>query len=316
MKKAKLAIGAAAGVGTLGVAIAAAAGGVCYRITCVSNRNKAPDKDSKRILRAEVRKKNNAFFFDHNPQSLEILTPEKLRLKAWFVPSEKPSKLFAICVHGYNCNGPDECGHLFPFYHYDMNCNYLLPDLRGHGRSDGNLIGYGTWDSLDIKRWADYLVEQYGEDIKIILHGISMGAATVMLVNNTSPRDQIKVIIEDCGYTNAQEEIAAAIKSRGLKQTNKLIAAVTAVYCKLISKYDLRKDANPLGTMKNAKNPVLFIHGDNDKLVPFEMCGELYEACPAPKDIFTVEGAEHAYCYYDARDEYNAKMKEFIEKYI
>lgn len=312
MKKRKV----AAGAGLVGAVAAASAGAACYKIACVSKRNKSPETDPKRILRAEVRKKNNAFLYSHNPQDLEIITRDNLRLRAWFVPAEQETKRFVICVHGYNCNGPDECGHLFPFYHYQMGFNYLLPDLRGHGRSDGNLIGYGSWDSADIKLWIDYLVERFGEDIKIVLHGISMGAATVMLVNNTSPQEQVKVIVEDCGFTSAIEEVAAAMRARKIKYSANAIANIANIYCRAISKYDLKKDANPLATMANAKNPVLFIHGDKDALVPYEMCGRLYEACPTPKDILTVKDAEHAYSYYDAKEEYDAKVKEFIEKYI
>lgn len=316
MKKKNLAIGTCiAGAGIAATALATA-GAICYKTACVSIKEKPPETDPKRIFRTEIRKKNNAFLFEHNPEDIEILTEKNMRLRAWFVPSEKESRKFIICVHGHNCNGPDECGHLFSFYHYDMGYNYLLPDLRGHGRSDGNLIGFGSWDSLDIKRWIDYLINRFGEDIEIALHGISMGAATVMLVNNSSPRKQVKAIIEDCGFTNALDEVAEVCKGMNLKHTSGIIARAANVYCNIFSKYDLKKDANPLATMKNAKNPVLFIHGEKDMLVPFEMCGKLYDACPAPKEIFTVPDAEHAYCYYDAKEEYDAKVKEFLGKYM
>ena len=313
MKKGKIAIGA----GILGIAVAAAIGAGGYMNACVANRNKKPATDPKRMLRAEIRKKNNEFLYSHNPEDIEIITPDTLRLRAWFVPAKEETKRFVICVHGHNCNGPDECGHLFSFYHYTLGYNYLLPDLRGHGRSDGNLIGFGALDSKDIKLWVDYLIERFGNDIEIILHGISMGAATVMLVNNTSPREQVKLIIEDCGYTSAIEQIAETMKNNfGLKHTSKFFANITNIYCKAISKYDLSKDASPLGTMANARNPVLFIHGEEDALVPFPMCQRLYDACPAPKDIFTVPGAAHAYSYYDAKEEYDLKVQDFINKYM
>lgn len=312
MKKHKLAVGA----GVLTAFGAAAIGAKGYQTACISNRNKKPASDPKRMLRAELRVKNNNFLFSHNPEDLEIISADKLRLKAWFVPAETETKNFAICVHGHNCNGPDECSHLFPFYHYTMGYNYLLPDLRGHGRSDGNLIGFGALDYKDIKLWIDYLVERFGSDIKIVLHGISMGAATVMLVNNSSPQEQVKAIVEDCGYTNAFEQVAETMKGYKLKHTSKFFAGIANIYCRAFSKYDLRKDADPLGTMANAKNPVMFIHGEEDALVPFPMCQKLYDACPVDKEIFTVPGAAHAYSYYDAKEEYDARVKAFIERNI
>lgn len=312
MKKGKAIIGAGA-LGALGIAAVGAEG---YKVACVSNRKKKPETEPKKILRFELRKKNNEYLFSHNPEDLEIISEDSLRLKAWFVPSEKESKRFVICVHGHNCNGPDECSHLFPFYHTEMGFNYLLPDLRGHGRSDGNLIGFGAPDSKDIKLWTKYLVERFGDDIEIVLHGISMGAATCMLVNNTNPVPQVKAVVEDCGYTNAFDEVANTMKNYKLKHSAKLFASVTNIMCKKISKYDLKKDADPLGTMPNAKNPVMFIHGEEDTFVPFSMCQKLYDACPTEKEIFTVPGAVHAYSYYDAKDEYDRRVKAFLEKYI
>lgn len=290
-------------------------GAVGYKIALISKRVKKPETDPKRILRAELRKKNNAYLYSKNPEDLSLETDGGLTLRAWYVPAKRETKRFVICIHGYNCNGPDECSHLFPFYHNDMEYHYLLPDLRGHGRSDGNKIGFGSFDHKDIKLWIDYLIERFGEDIEIILHGISMGAATAMLVNNTSPREQVKLVIEDCGFTVAFDEVKHKIKTM-IKIEPKIITSMINVYCRIFSGYNLKKDASPLATMKDAKNPVLFIHGEKDQLVPFEMCGKLYEACGVPKDIMTVPEAVHAYCYYDAKEEYDDKVRTFIEKYM
>lgn len=306
---------AAIGIGLAGAIGFLSLGAVGFKMGCLADRSKKPPTDPKRLLRTEIRKKNNAYLFSHNPEDVEIITPDGLRLKAWYVPAEKETKRFVIAVHGHNCNGPDECGHLFGFYHNDMEFNYFLPDLRGHGRSDGKFIGFGALDYKDINLWIDYLIERFGEDIEIMLHGISMGAATSMLVNNNNPREQVKLIVEDCGFTDAYEEVRAVVSNMfGFR--SRITPVATNVLCKAIAKYDLKKDATPLGTMANAKNPVLFIHGEDDTFVPFEMCQQLYDACPAPKEIFTVPGAVHAYSYYDAKEEYDAKVKAFIEKYM
>lgn len=312
MKKARALIG----LGAFSAVTAAIVGAEGYRQACIKRPHSHVDKDPKRMLRAEIRKKNNNYLYSLNPEDLEILSKDNLRLKAWFVPAEKETKRFAICVHGHNCNGPDECSHLLPFYRNTMGFNYLLPDLRGHGRSDGNKIGFGALDYKDIKLWIDYLVERFGEDIEIVLHGISMGAATVMLVNNNNPQKQVRVVIEDCGFTDAFEMVSKKMKDLGLKHTSDFFTEITNFWCRKFSDYDLRKDATPIGTMQNAVNPVMFVHGEEDALVPFEMCKRLYDACPTEKEMFAVPGAEHAFSYYDAKDEYDRRMKAFIEKHI
>ncbi len=289
-------------------------GAIGYKVALISKREKKPETEPIKIWRAEVRKKNNAYLLSHNPEDLSLVSHGET-MRAWFVPAENESKRFALCIHGYNCNGPDECGHLFSFYHDEMGYNYLLPDLRGHGRSDGNKIGFGSFDHKDIKLWIDYLVDRFGEDIEIILHGISMGAATAMLVNNTSPREQVKLIVEDCGFTNAYAVVKNKIKNMIGIEPNIMMVFIN-MFCRIFSGYDLKKDCNPLETMKDAKNPVMFVHGGKDPLVPFEMCGLLYDACPVEKEIFTVPDAIHAFCYYDEKEQYNEMMKSFFAKHL
>lgn len=293
------------------VVILAAVGAVGFRKSCVSQRKKKPETDPKRIKRAEIRKANNDYLYSLNPEDLSLVTPDGLTLRAWYTPAEKQAKRFVIGVHGHNCNGPDECSHILRFFRNTLGCNYLLPDLRGHGRSDGKLIGFGALDSKDICLWIDYLIERFGEDIEIILYGISMGAATVMLVNEQSPPPQVKLVIEDCGYTNAFEECCIETKNTAGFKADFIVRLIN-IYCRLISKYDLKKDADPLGKMKNAVNPVLFIHGAADAFVPSPMCRRLYDACPTAKDILLVDGAVHAFSYYDAKETYEKKITEFI----
>lgn len=291
-------------------------GAVGFRIACVSKRIKKPETDPKRILRGEIRKKNNAYMLSHKHEDLELKTPDGIRLTARYIPAEKETKKFVICIHGHNCNGPDEMSHLFPFYHNEMGFNYFLPDLRGHGRSGGNIVGFCGLDYKDINLWIDYLVERFGSDIEIMLHGISMGASTSMQVNNHNPAPQVKLVIEDCGFTSAFEEVSVTTKQIAKFLKTDLVIHFINFHCRLIAGYDLKKDANPLATMKNAKNPVLFIHGEEDTKVPFEMCQRLYDACPTEKEIFTVPGAVHAYCYYDAKEEYDRRMRAFIAKHF
>ena len=243
-------------------------------------------------------------------KELSILSFDDLTLYGYLY--EGNPKEVVICVHGYNCNGPDECSHILKFYRNVRGYNYFLTDLRGHGRSEGNRIGFGYLDSKDILNWIDYLIKRFGEDIEILLYGISMGAATVMTVNESNPPEQVKLVIEDCGFTNAYEEMVNTVKDK-LGMNLPFLVSLGNIWCRLLAGYDLKKDADPLGKMKYAKNPVLFIHGDADTFVPTYMCHKLYDACPTAKDKLIVPGAVHAFSYYDAKEEYEKKVSEFID---
>lgn len=280
----------------------------------VRPKSKKPETEEIYIIRQEIRKANNQRLYDLNPEDLTLKSIDGLNMKAWYLPAEKETKRFVICVHGYQCNGPDECSHMMPFYHYDMGYNYLLPDLTAHGRSEGKYIGFGSFDSKNILRWVDYLIDRFGEDIEIILHGISMGAATVMLCNELDPPDQVKLIIEDCGYGSAYEQMCDTLKGM-IGFDFKLLVRMAGVICKGVAGYSF-KDADPLGHMDKAKNPILFIHGEKDDFVPFSFGQQLYDACPVDKDFLWVPDTIHAYSYYNAKDEYEAKVKSFIAKHL
>ncbi len=285
-----------------------------FTIAIVRQKKKKPAQSEYKKARELIRAKNNAYLFSLNPEDVSIKSADGLTLKGWFLLAKTENRRFVICVHGYHCNGPDEFSHMVPFYHDELDYNYLLPDDRAHGRSEGKYIGFGALDHKDILRWVDYLIDRFGKDIEIILHGISMGAVTVMLANSANPPEQVKIIIEDCGFTNANEEFVNNIKDR-IKINGSPLVSLMSLICKIKAGYFF-KEADCLGRLKQAKNPILFIHGGADTFVPTQMGRQLYEACPVPKDILIVEGAVHAYSYYDAPKEYQEKVKSFIYKYM
>ena len=141
-----------------------------------------------------------------------------------------------------------------------------------------------------------------------------MGAATVMNCNEMSPPDQVKLVIEDCGFINAESVMNNTLKDLiGFKFMP--IVKLGSVFSKLKAGYFF-SESDPLKNMDKAKNPVLFIHGEEDTYVPFEYGKMLYDACPVPKDYLWVPNTVHAFSYYNAKDEYEEKVKEFIAKYM
>ena len=145
----------------------------------------------------------------------------------------------------------------------------------------------GALESHDVFDW----IEKIPDDSKIVLHGVSMGAATALMTAALEPKN-LCAVIEDCGYTSAYEMFTAQLeKIFGLPEYPVMPCA--DIVCKVKTGIKI-SDAAPLEVVDKIKVPVLFIHGDADGLVPFEMMNKLYDACAAPKEKFVVNGAGHA----------------------
>lgn len=221
--------------------------------------------------------------FPSEDWTLESFDGLKLHAKK-FSPAESSDR-WAILIHGYGRDGT---------YAYDYadeylkrGWNVLIPDLRASGESQGEFITMGALESRDIFDWAKKLPA----DAKIVLHGVSMGAATALMTAALEPPNLIAVV-EDCGYTSAYEMFNEQLnKIFGLPEYPVMPCA--NLVCKFHTGVKI-SDAAPLAVIDKIKVPVLFIHGDADKLVPFDMMTQLYDACAAPKEKFVVAGAGHA----------------------
>jgi len=285
---------------------------VVFALAIQRPKKRRPPKDDWGIRRQKIREKNNAALFALSPEDVSLETPDGLTLRGWFLPAGEPTKRLVICIHGHNCNGPDEFSLMMPFYHEKLGYHYFLPDLRGHGRSGGKYLTFGARDHKDILQWMDYFIARLGADVEIIVHGISMGAATTMLTNSANPPEQMKLAIEDCGYTSAYEVIHNTFI--GLFHFPcPPVMLVAGLLMRIFAGFRLR-DADCLGKMPNAKNPVLFLHGAKDTFVPTRMGITLHEACPAPKELLLIEGEGHAASYYNNSALYEETVTRFIRE--
>ena len=235
---------------------------------------------------------------------------DKLKLHGYILKTENSDK-WAITVHGYT-NKAESMSAMAYKYH-SLGYNILMPDLRGHGKSEGSYVGMGWHDRLDILKWIDLIIKE-NKDAKILLHGISMGAGTVMMVSGEELPENVKVIIEDCGYTSAKEQLAY-----NLKTMFKLPSFPILNFCSLITKIKdnyFISEASAIKQLQKAKVPILFIHGDKDKFVPFYMLDKLYNACSSKKDKLIIKDVGHAKSESLKSDLYWNKVEDFIKPYM
>lgn len=213
-----------------------------------------------------------------------------------------------ICFHGYTGEG---LGNYMAMTDYFLKHGYavLLPDARAHGQSEGEYIGFGCLDRQDALGWINWTIQECGEDVKIMLHGTSMGGATVLMTSGLDLPENVKGIVSDCGFTSPKEVFTHVLHNmyhlpsfpaiQGADLINRKLAGYGMDECN--AKYEVQK----------AGVPILFIHGDADTFVPCSMCREIYDNCSSPKRILIVKGAAHAESYYKDMETYEKALDEF-----
>ncbi|MDR0642058.1 MAG: alpha/beta hydrolase [Treponema sp.] len=245
-------------------------------------------------------------------EDLWIQGPDGLRLHAYYLAAEPGGDFSATAVlaHGYNGDGRqlDVFARLF----HRLGLNVLLLEARGYGLSEGRYTGFGWHERLDMLGWMALLKER-GEK-RIVLYGISMGASTVLMTAGEDVPPELKLIIADCGYTSALDELNWQLKRGYHISFPPLIRALSRLTEKRAG-YRL-EEASALEQVKKSRTPVLFIHGEADTFVPFEMCSRLYAACVSEKELYTVPGAEHGLAYDTDKEEYGRRIALFMKKYL
>ena len=234
------------------------------------------------------------------------------RLHAYYVAAPEATRATAVIVHGYTDNAI-RMFMLAHLYNHELRYNVLLPDLHYSGLSDGDCFRMGWLDRLDVMRWMDVADSIFG-GTQMIVHGISMGAATTMMVSGEEQRPFVRCFVEDCGYTSVWDEFEHELRGRfGLPAFPLL--HVADWLCGVEHGWTFR-EASAVEQVKKCRLPMLFIHGAADDFVPTWMVYELFEAKPQPKEIWVVPDAAHAVSYRDNRDQYVWRVRNFVSRYI
>ena len=244
-------------------------------------------------------------------EHIYIRSEDGLQLHANLIPSDNPDcHRYAVCVHDYASSSAN-MGIYARVYHDRYGMNTLLPDLRGYGLSDGDYVGMGYHDSRDLLSWLDWILQK-DPDAQIVLHGISMGAAAILMATGLSLPSQVRAAVSDSSYASLGEMIRLALK----KQTNPNIPSslmLESLRAAVLVRagYDICK-VSPVESVTRSKTPTLFIHGQADKSVPQEMMPRLYKAASCTKSFLWIPGAEHVQAVNVDPETYWARVERFI----
>ena len=240
-------------------------------------------------------------------EEIWITSFDGLKLRGRFF-EYSPNAPIELMFHGYRgsseqdlSGGVQRC--------FKVGHSALVVDQRACGRSEGKKITFGILESRDCHSWIEFARQHFGEDRKLILCGISMGAATVLLAAGKPLPPNVIGVLADCGYTSPKEIIREVI--RQMKLPPNICYPFVRLGARLFAGFDLEEDS-PLEAAARCQVPVILFHGEGDDFVPCEMSRRNYEACNAKKRLVTVPGAGHGLAYAVRPQEYLQALREFF----
>lgn len=215
-----------------------------------------------------------------------------------------------IMFHGYRSAAVrDFCGGLQEAL--KMGYNVLLVDQRAHGKSEGKYLTFGVKERYDCLAWVQYAVERLDPDTRILLYGMSMGAATVLMAAGLPLPKNVIGIVADCGYTAPPEILQKVVGEMGYPV--RLVYPLIRLGGRVYAGFDT-KAASAAEAMEHCTLPVLFIHGEDDRFVPCQMSRENYRLCAATnKRLLTVPNAGHGISYMEDKEAYLNAVKSFLQ---
>ena len=213
----------------------------------------------------------------------------------------------ALVLHGWrNCS----VDILFIARIYDQEIggyNVVIPDFHAHGLSDGDMIQMGWLDRKDMLHWLSVF-----QTDTMVVHGISMGGATTMMMSAEPLPERVRDIrfIDDCGYTSVWDEFAGELKNQfGLPAFP--LMYTSSLLCRLRYGWSFQ-EASAISEVSKSPHPMLFIHGNKDTFVPTEMVYRLYDAKPSAKSLWIADDAIHAQSYKIHKSEYVEHIRQAI----
>lgn len=239
---------------------------------------------------------------DHETWSIRSSRGQELR--GFYYPNGAGGKTIAFVAHGYRSDHTWTASICYDYYK-SRGIDVFACDHTAHGESEGQVIGFDVLECKDCLAWVEFLLERFGPTTELILHGFSMGAATVLQMSGDCPPN-VKFIVSDSAYACARAALAHQIGPmyQPLRWINRVVGG-----------YDWN-DSDVTASLNRASVPILFIHGREDKMVPFENGPRLYGLYQGEKDCLFPDGTGHIEAMYTIPEAYRAKLDHFIELYL
>jgi fermentation-respiration switch protein FrsA (DUF1100 family) len=272
------------------------------------------DRSPQKIDQSNTYGKGRNWFYTNRMDFLDITITayDGVKLSAYYRPAErKDSKQLVILLHGWR-DHPSVMGTFAQLYLQKTDCHVLILHMRAHGMSTGRYIGYGLSDSQDLISWIQYMRKILPKPLRIVCHGWSMGAATVLLAAGSGrmPKE-VKCIIADSSYSSLISQVAGMMRQKYHFAPGFLLREISRITRKHVG-FGMEK-ISPVSKAGKIKIPVLLVHGADDSFVPPSNSDEIFQRIHSRKRLLYIEGADHVMAYDVASATYSNEIDRLLE---
>ncbi len=232
-------------------------------------------------------------------------TGDGLEISGWWL-GHPGAKRTIITLAGHNSARHHVLGISSALHH--AGANVLLFDNRGRGSSEGDKISLGHYERLDAEAAADYAMRRT-PNLPLGMMGFSMGGAVALMA--AAKDERIKAVVADSAFASQ-----ARLITYHLRQYVGPFAPAIFHLAKGALHYDIHEVEPGDDIREISPRPIMFIHGELDKVTDPEDSIAMYKKAKEPKEMWIVEGAGHVDAYFKNRRGYSQRVAAFFENHL
>lgn len=273
----------------------------------LASKPKVWDHDETYTVDRDNGKINEEWYNSLPKEPVTISSPYGYQLDGILFPVENSKKVIIFC-HGITWSKYGSVKYMNMFY--KRGFNVLIYDHRNHGRSGGNFTTFGYFEKYDLNACVDFVLQRFGKDAYIGVHGESMGAGTAL--QHCAIDNRVSFYIADCPYSDLMQLFKIRLKEE-FKLPGFPILYTSSVVSKIKYKF-FYKEISPIRDIKDVETPILFIHGQQDTYIPNQMSIDMYNIKKGVKKLYLAPNAGHADSYWQNREEYEKIVEAFLKE--
>lgn len=222
-----------------------------------------------------------------------------------YLQAKEATNRFVILVHGYTDTRWGMLKYLQFYRKWNINC--ILYDQRGHGENAPAPCTYSLKEQTYLKAVIVDAMQRFGPDIRLGVHGESLGGATVL--GSMQYDLPLEFYVDDCGFARILPVLQVGLSMMHLP---KFLVYGASVCCKVLYGFFFH-EASPIQYVSKNTKPLLVMHGAKDDFILPTHSKTVYETTAGYKELHLFEGAGHAESAIVRPKEYEQVLEAFLQ---